>query len=74
MICLYLPGDMCLIEDRENLFAGLEARGVGDEDCAAHVGAGDKSGGLGTGGGVVIVLAHNDFCVSIVEGHGVDLD
>jgi hypothetical protein len=58
---------MRLIEDRKDLFAGFEARGVGQEDGTTHVGARDQSRRLGAGSGVVVVEAHYHFCIAVVE-------
>lgn len=74
MLGLNLAFQMCLVEDRKNVFAGLEAWGIGEENSAAHIGTRDESGGFGARCVVVVVFAHYDFCVTVVEGNGVDLD
>ena len=65
---------MGLVEYGQHAVAGGPVGGVGGHDGTAHVGAG-YDGGAGTVGGVVVVVeAHDDFCVAVVDGDGGDLD
>ncbi len=73
MMRLHLAAQMRLVEDGENLLANLEAGRVGEDNGAAHVGAGDESRGFGTGRRMVVVKAHYDFRIAVIEGNGVDL-
>jgi len=69
----HLAGKVRLVEDGHDALAGGPLRRAGGQDRAAEVGAGDEGGAL-RDGVVVAVLARDDFGVSVVERHGVDLD
>ena len=73
MVRFHLASQMCLVEDGEDLLADLEAGRLGEDNGAAHVGAGDESRWLGTGRRMVVVEAHYHFCIAVVEGDCVDL-
>jgi len=65
---------MCLIKDTQHLIPLFPTGRVRGDDCAAHVGARHDCCGWGAGRGMVVVKAHYDFCVAVIECYGVDLD
>lgn len=74
MLRLDLSCKMCLVEDTEDYLAGAPSRGVGGDYRAAHIGARHDAGGGVAGRAVVVVESHYYFCITVIEGYGVDLD
>lgn len=72
MRALDLALQMRLVENTQDFLVFFPERGVGRYDGAAHVGAGYDGRCGAARGFVVVVEAHYDFGVAVVEGDSVD--